>query len=290
MVYAIEDGLGAADADRAATPNTDRGGAVLLVWARARGRHAEWLHRRDEMGLSATRRAVLQLRDALFLGEAEDSSVHAAERLMANIAAGRISGSPPLPDRIAARCWSALWRIQHGDSVGARAAARYLHTEVALPYKFPVCAGLIELLVTREMGGDLRTAARHWDSVVHPVPVPPLTGRREDGTRGLDNLLLARLLVQVGDTAAALAAARRRTAAEISFDFNDPESVSLLVDYLREEGRLAALTGDTSGAIRAYTHYLALRTDPDYGPWRAERDEVKRELGALIGEPKPTLR
>jgi hypothetical protein len=32
-----------------------------------------------------------------------------------------------------------------------------------------------------------------------------------------------------------------------------------LSTFLREEGRLAALTGDTAGAIRAYQHYLALR-------------------------------
>lgn len=37
---------------------------------------------------------------------------------------------------------------------------------------------------------------------------------------------------------------------------------SVLVDALREEGPLAALTGDTTGAIRAVSHYLALREDP----------------------------
>ena len=37
------------------------------------------------------------------------------------------------------------------------------------------------------------------------------------------------------------------------------------VKYLREEGRLAALTGDRQGAIRAYRHYLALRGDAEPG-------------------------
>lgn len=36
-----------------------------------------------------------------------------------------------------------------------------------------------------------------------------------------------------------------------------------LASHLREEGRLAALTGDRDGAIRAYDHYLALRSDPE---------------------------
>jgi hypothetical protein len=35
------------------------------------------------------------------------------------------------------------------------------------------------------------------------------------------------------------------------------------VVYHREEGRLAALTGDTVAAIRAYRRYLALRGDAE---------------------------
>jgi hypothetical protein len=276
--------MGVLDADRAATLTDDQG-AVSLVWARARGRHAEWLRRRDDVQRKTVRRAILQLRDALFLGEVEDSTVQAAARLMADIVTSRSKTFLTVTDRIAARCWSTLWRLQHGDSSGARAAARYLRTEVPTPYKFPVCAGLIDVLVARALGTNVRATIQRWDSVVRPMPVPPMSAWREDGTRGLDNLLLARLLLQSGDTTAALGAARRR-AVDISLQLagNEPESASLLVDYLREEGRLAALTGDTTGAIRAYTHYLALRENPDYGPWRAERDEVKRELGALIGE------
>jgi hypothetical protein len=54
-----------------------------------------------------------------------------------------------------------------------------------------------------------------------------------------------------------------------------------LPEYLREEGRLAALVGDTSGALRAYRHYLALRENPD-PPWRAPWDSVRVELAALV--------
>ena len=36
-----------------------------------------------------------------------------------------------------------------------------------------------------------------------------------------------------------------------------------LSTYLREEGRVAALAGDTASALRAYRHYLALRPDPE---------------------------
>jgi hypothetical protein len=36
-----------------------------------------------------------------------------------------------------------------------------------------------------------------------------------------------------------------------------------LSTFLREEGRLAALTGDTASAVRVYPHYLALHPNPE---------------------------
>ena len=56
-----------------------------------------------------------------------------------------------------------------------------------------------------------------------------------------------------------------------------------LSTYLREEGHLAALAGDTVGAIHVYQHYLALRSDPEPS-LRAERDSVSAELVRLVGE------
>ena len=53
--------------------------------------------------------------------------------------------------------------------------------------------------------------------------------------------------------------------------------------YLREEGRLAALTGDRTGAIAAYRHYLALRDAPEPSV-QSEADEVRRELATLLAE------
>jgi hypothetical protein len=51
---------------------------------------------------------------------------------------------------------------------------------------------------------------------------------------------------------------------------------------LREEGRLAALLGDREGAIKAYSHYLALR----YNPEPAVKPEVDRVRAQLVGEPR----
>jgi Protein kinase domain len=286
--FVMADGRGTADGDRAA--RLIESWQTKMVWARTRGRHEEWLQWRDgresplHEGMTGT---VMRLRDALFLGEPEESAVAAAARYMKRAAEGTASSATPA-ERAIARCWSTLWRIGHGDTTGAHKTARYLNDEVQLPYHLPVCAGLIEVLLTRAEGGDLHSAVRHWDGIVHSAPVPVLDFAAKpdaitrDGTLGLENVLSARLLLQVGDTNAALAAARRRF-----YDgLNRLLPGSMLVDALREEGRLAAMTGDTAGAVRAYNHYLALRENPDYEPWRQERDQVRRELAALISEPK----
>jgi hypothetical protein len=88
------------------------------------------------------------------------------------------------------------------------------------------------------------------------------------------NLVVARLREEQGDLPGALAAIRRR-----SYEWWMP---TFLSTYLREEGRLAALTDDHTGAIHAYQHYLALRSDPEPAV-RPEVDQVRIQLAALIG-------
>ena len=50
--------------------------------------------------------------------------------------------------------------------------------------------------------------------------------------------------------------------------------------HLREEGRLAARVGDRAGAIRAWEHYLALRSNPE-PPLIAERDSIRAQVDRL---------
>ena len=89
------------------------------------------------------------------------------------------------------------------------------------------------------------------------------------------NLIAARLHEQRGEIPAALVALRRRFTGNAYFPH--------YVTYLRDEGRLAALTGDRAGAIRAYSHYLALRSEaepilqPEVRAVRAELEVVERE-------------
>ena len=89
------------------------------------------------------------------------------------------------------------------------------------------------------------------------------------------NLLLSRLYEAQGDLPRALESVRRR-----HYGLGVPLYLS---SYLREEGRLAALTGDRTGAITAYRHYLALRQDPEPS-LRPQVDQVRREMAKLLAE------
>jgi hypothetical protein len=90
------------------------------------------------------------------------------------------------------------------------------------------------------------------------------------------NLFAARLWERSGDYVRALAAVRRRPRAWGS------GYIVMVPRHLREEGRLAAIVGDTAGAIKAYQHFLALRTKPDPGPLADEVGQVRRELAELV--------
>jgi hypothetical protein len=86
-------------------------------------------------------------------------------------------------------------------------------------------------------------------------------------------MVAARLLEKAGDTRGALAAARRRSDA---WSQNNP----YLATQLREQGRLAAIVGEREEAIRAYRHYLGLRTTPE-AAIKPQVDAVRRELTQL---------
>ncbi|HEV2086593.1 MAG TPA: hypothetical protein VGR09_16080, partial [Gemmatimonadales bacterium] len=89
------------------------------------------------------------------------------------------------------------------------------------------------------------------------------------------NIVAARLWNERGNPARALAAVRRRVAGL--------RVRPILIAYIRDEARYAALAGDREGAIREYRHYLRLRSDPEPAV-RAKVDEVRAELAALERE------
>jgi hypothetical protein len=88
------------------------------------------------------------------------------------------------------------------------------------------------------------------------------------------NWTIARLREAQGDISGALAAIRRRE--------NNwyPAYLWTLPAFLRQEGRLAAMAGDTTGARWAYDRYLTLRIDPDL-VFVPQRDSVISERAAL---------
>jgi hypothetical protein len=107
-----------------------------------------------------------------------------------------------------------------------------------------------------------------------PAYVRSMVGISPVGFEDFANLEVARLRERQGDNRAALAAVRRRPYAYHLSDY--------LAPHLREEGRLAALTGDRLGAVKAYEHYLALRSNPEPAV-RPVVDSVRAELARLVG-------
>ena len=186
---------------------------------------------------------------------------------------------PPVRD-----CFIELFRVTGGDTTTTRQAIRRLREFAALdpppiphetwdPTEFRVCPLLLEALLE---GGRDRSGASRLDS---------LDAFMRDGPRWLSlgspsaptaaaNWTIARLREAQGDIPRALAAIRRR---ESNYY---PAYLWTLPAFLRQEGRLAALSGDTAGAIRAYDQYLVTRTHPD-PPFQPQRDSVIAERAAL---------
>ena len=157
-------------------------------------------------------------------------------------------------------CFVQWWRLAHGDTRTARAAIARLAGGKALG-----CGVMLEaLLAAAEHRADAGAAFARLDTLL-------LAGR------GVSTWVmeLARWREAQGDVGGALRATRRRAN-------HTPWNLSYC---LREEGRLAALVGDREGAIKAYSHYLALRYKPEPSV-KPEVDRVREELALLVGEPR----
>ena len=186
---------------------------------------------------------------------------------------------PPLRD-----CYGTLLRVTGGDTIGAAAALARLRVFAATDHPplppeewqhvdLRVCPLLLGALLERPAGGAARPSLERLDSLMREGP----RGWAEAASvapTAFANFAIARLREAQGDIPAALAAIRRR---EVDYF---PAYLWSLPAFLRQEGRLAALAGDTTGARRAYDEYLTMRTDPD-PPFRPQRDSVLAERSAL---------
>jgi len=178
-------------------------------------------------------------------------------------------------------CWVERWRVAHEQMANTDRVIARLRSPVTLWQDVAdsartsefgtLCADILEATVAtlKHQPGAAVLVSRLNDRL---RTVPP-------GWTDGDNLALARMLESQDNVAEALAAVRRRR-----FDLVPV----FLSTYLREEGRLAALAGDTTGAIAAYRHFLLLQTHPE--PARAAAVEHIRSELSRLEQAKERLR
>ena len=182
-------------------------------------------------------------------------------------------------------CLGQLMRVTGGDTTGSATAIAQLRTFAETPLsafsaedwqqiESRVCPLLIEVLADLQPARGSRWASLDaLDSLLQRGP-RAFMGMVGTSPVAFANLTVARLREARGELPAALAAIRRREVdAFPAYLWSRPV-------FLRHEGRLAALVGDTAGAKRAYDEYLLLRTAPD-APFRPQRDSVMAERAAL---------
>ncbi|HET6796177.1 MAG TPA: serine/threonine-protein kinase [Gemmatimonadales bacterium] len=309
MNYAVLDGLRLEDADSAAvvirakagrSSDWQRSKAYLHAFEINRGRPAAALAdtaRPDEAEYQPHTALYQRVLDALY-GDGDTVNAGSAAGELARLA-GRTArgGSDARAVANMDACVATLWRLSRGETGGAAQAIARLRTRA--PGDSPeslrsntVCAALLEAKLSEESRATTAgSALDRLDSLMRsgpggsrngppvaftlsPAYVRSMVGISPVGFEDFANLEVARLRERQGDNRAALAAVRRRPYAYHLSDY--------LAPHLREEGRLAALTGDRLGAVKAYEHYLALRSNPEPAV-RPVVDSVRAELARLVG-------
>ncbi len=171
-------------------------------------------------------------------------------------------------------CVLATWRLDHGDYEYAHAAARRIR-ETRLS---GLGADSIDYSGYTQLCAALLDAGR---STV--LGLPDARGRLDEADQATmpgwsvytlpAHLIIARLAQRQGDLRLALRSLRQRDGAYVKLPW-------YFSTFLREEGRMAALAGDTVGAIRAYQWYLTLRPSPE-PEIRPQVERVRAELARL---------
>ena len=287
---ALEDGVHAAEALWA------RGGEWQSSrWRYTKRREIALNRGRPEEARAITKRrmAAQPLRSRDHLSEVVDALYWEADttlatQLVAEAAGGvdrhaRESADPANPVYFDV-CAVSLWRLAHSDlspvpaSIAdlRRGQQKFEHLSSGGSVQgsyLGLCADVLEAQLAAATGArDLRARTAQVDS----------SARRSDAITWVlaaANLTAARLWEQQGDLERALTATRRRV---YITDINEQRVLVALSTLLREEGRLAARTGDRQGAIRAFRKYLALRSDaepavaPQVARVRAALDSLER--------------
>jgi tetratricopeptide (TPR) repeat protein len=233
-----------AAADVAATLSAELSGPARRPWARGR------------------------INDALFSIGDSMLAMEALEYLIPFVDAPPPADSAGRLGHAIEACTVALWRLREGNVREAEQLSAVIEGADNRIKTMDVVLCELELRAMLATGDGKRRAIEVLDSLSRSGPVVSNARARRL------NMILARLLEEQGEPERALAALRRRV-----FNLGEPYMLTLL----REEGRLAALTGDREGAIAAYDEYLLWRSDPEPS-LQAEVDRIRAELSRLVGE------
>lgn len=175
----------------------------------------------------------------------------------------------------AATCMLALWYARSGRPERARARLSAFAPDSGLTAGE---TGRRELC--RQLIGTAIAHATHADTAL--AALVTLDGMLRSGIRVSEllnyaNIEAARMWEEAGHPDRALAAQRRQ--------FGYGEAGPITIERLADEGRLAELTGDRDGAIRAYQTYLRYRTRPE-GAFIERTEQIRERLTALTAEPR----
>jgi hypothetical protein len=193
---------------------------------------------------------------------------------VAFVAVDSLEAQPTLPTDLTARCYLAWYRAYRGDTVGVRDQAERLAAEFArLNPSEGVCPAVVTAFV--ESWDTSRTDTPALDSLEQVMRAYP--NYKHPG--GSAMLVVARLARERGQFERAL-----KAAGDALPRYHMTYYLHHRAPFLKEEGELAAILGDTAGAIEAFRKYLNIRVDPDPGVVQAEVDSVRAALEVLQAE------
>lgn len=287
QIFVLWSGVGVVDLPRATAELArqlrahDPGFEFLLTSiALNAGRPGDIPPERPASGYAAHKLLRTRLRRALSW-DGDTTEAVAAARLLSQLA-----DAPPVAgeggrQQLYDICTLGEWRASRGDNAAAAAASTRLRTartvsptqvdSARLARYVSLCATLLDAMHASGLRlPEARDRVAAADSAAREFIFEVCCGGGEGVSDA--NLQLARLWEREGDLPRALRAVQRR---------------SMLPGYgsthLREEGRLAALIGDTARAVHAYRQYLAMRPNPEPSV-RPKVEQVRRELAVL--EPR----
>ncbi|HEX6315770.1 MAG TPA: hypothetical protein VFZ73_12960, partial [Gemmatimonadaceae bacterium] len=174
-------------------------------------------------------------------------------------------------------CLVQLWRVSRGDTTATRRAITRMRELVRSIDPGPgwrvTRLGLCPLLL--ESALEWRDPPPRQTPALDRVQALLLDGPQAEMPGNVARILVARWRERQGRYRDALALLRGV----------DPMAWSVVAPAVWiNEGRLATLAGDTTGAIHAYSRYLSLRDQPDPGPLAGEVQLVRDRLAELRAE------